>query len=63
MATLADIWEQPGRIITNVAKRPSGIYVSLGHKTYAAAVDAAREWQPLLAADEIADDWVVAEAP
>ena len=51
MATLADIWGQPVRIITNVAKRPSGIYVSLGHKTYAAAVDAAREWQPLLAAD------------
>lgn len=62
MATLLEIWETP-RNITHVAKRPSGVYVSLAHKSADAALDHARAAQTVTSDDVIADDWEKAEAP
>jgi len=63
MSTLTEIWNQDPRIVTNVAKRPNGPYVSLAHENYEDALNAARKAQVVTIADAVADDWSVAEAP
>lgn len=62
MATLAELWEEP-RDITQVAKRPGGVYVSMAHKSYQQAVDHAQGAQHVTADDIVSDDWSKADAP
>lgn len=63
MPTLNAIWASDERNITHVARRPTGVYVSLAYSSPDEAVKEAAKDQPIVIDDLLADDWEVAEGP
>lgn len=61
--TLNEIWAVDGRNITHVARRPSGVYVSLAYETPDDAVKEAAKDQPIVIDDLMADDCELRDAP
>lgn len=62
MATLNELWAARSNI-TEVAVRPNGVYVAMGHVTPDDAVKAAAEVQPITIDDITAADWQEQDAP
>jgi hypothetical protein len=61
--TLNAIWTSNERNITHVARRSTGVYVSLAYSSPDEAAKEAAKDQPIVIDDLLADDWEVAEGP